>query len=419
MANDNMFYIVGIVYAMVIFGVLLFVLTKYNEKDQRCDVIDGWDTANLRAGKVDLNAAEVIDDGGNYNVPMLLNYNIKTAYNCCAVNTFKNSFVSECALKNCIKMGARCLDFEIYSVSDKPVIGLSSREANINMKESFNKVEFGRAMRVVNNLGWDEPYGDLPMIIHLRMKTKNLPVYNAMAKDIYNAFEGDKHLLDMKWSWDKFESRTNNMPKLTSETVNDGVLYKDVLSKSSSFDEDTIPITQLHINSTSLKKKVIIIMDVGSLFLGESAEGVSKFTNLLASRRDEDYTTILKYINLISPSKFCRTVRDFDVAQNTDAQNAKSIIENKTKLVFSGPNVQSSSQNVEREAHRKLGIQMIGFCFQNYSNGNTDSRIAKYHEWHNMFGALSRKIDDAYTYTMSSTKAADSGSFMPTIAVTN
>ena len=57
----------------------------------------------------------------------LLNYNIKTAYNCCAVNTFKNSWVSGCALKHCISAGARCLDFEIYSMNNNPVIGFSSK----------------------------------------------------------------------------------------------------------------------------------------------------------------------------------------------------------------------------------------------------------------------------------------------------
>ena len=69
--------------------------------------------------------------------PCLLQYHMKTAYNCCAINSSKNSFVNECALKYCIDQGARCLDFEIYSVDDRPVVGVSSKTGNTNMKESF------------------------------------------------------------------------------------------------------------------------------------------------------------------------------------------------------------------------------------------------------------------------------------------
>ena len=102
----------------------------------------------------------------------LLNYNIKTAYNCCAVNTFKNSWVSECALIHCIKVGARCLDFEIYSMNDSPVIGFSSRENNLNIKESFNKIDLHKAMNIINNKAFDPEItnecGNFPVIVNLK-----------------------------------------------------------------------------------------------------------------------------------------------------------------------------------------------------------------------------------------------------------
>lgn len=59
---------------------------------------------------------------------LLRDYYIKSAYNCCAVNRFKNSYVSKKALKICLSQGCRCLDFEIYSVDNKPVISVSDKK---------------------------------------------------------------------------------------------------------------------------------------------------------------------------------------------------------------------------------------------------------------------------------------------------
>ena len=56
----------------------------------------------------------------------LRDFYIKTAYNCCALGNFKNTFVSTCALEQVLRQRVRCLDFEIYSVNDKPVIAVSS-----------------------------------------------------------------------------------------------------------------------------------------------------------------------------------------------------------------------------------------------------------------------------------------------------
>ena len=72
-------------------------------------------------------------------------YFIKTAYNCCCAGNYKNDFVNICALQNCIKEGARCLDFEIYSVNNMPVIAASSVN-NITIKETYNSVPFANAM---------------------------------------------------------------------------------------------------------------------------------------------------------------------------------------------------------------------------------------------------------------------------------
>ena len=75
-------------------------------------------------------------------------YYIKTAYNCCALGEFKNTFVSLCALKEVIRQGVRCLDFEVYSINNDPVIAVSSL-SDYNIKESYNSLAFEKVMETI------------------------------------------------------------------------------------------------------------------------------------------------------------------------------------------------------------------------------------------------------------------------------
>ena len=70
----------------------------------------------------------------------LRDYYIKTAYNCCSAGKYKNDFVNLCALKDCIKQGARCLDFQVFSLNNQPVIAVSTKQ-ELFLKESY---KYGR-----------------------------------------------------------------------------------------------------------------------------------------------------------------------------------------------------------------------------------------------------------------------------------
>ena len=79
--------------------------------------------------------------GGNARI---FSFYVKTAYNCCSPGNFSNSFVSLCALRHCISLGARCLDFEIYSLDTEPVISTSTLSNDLAtsffIKETFNSL---------------------------------------------------------------------------------------------------------------------------------------------------------------------------------------------------------------------------------------------------------------------------------------
>ena len=112
----------------------------------------------------------------------LRDYYIKTAFNCCATGSVKNDFVDICALETCIKQGVRCLDFEIYSMNDNPVIAVSS-ENKYYIKESYNKIDFSVALTAISKAfsGSYAPNPNDPMILHFRIMTNNLKILDKIS----------------------------------------------------------------------------------------------------------------------------------------------------------------------------------------------------------------------------------------------
>lgn len=118
----------------------------------------------------------------------LKNFYIKTAYNCCAGGTYKNDYVDLCILKSVLKQGVRALDFEIFSIKNKPVVATSVEDGNYT-KESFNSIPFQDVMSVLQNYafsGSTSPNPNDPIFIHLRIKSENRIMFKNLAKIFKN-----------------------------------------------------------------------------------------------------------------------------------------------------------------------------------------------------------------------------------------
>jgi len=113
----------------------------------------------------------------------LCNYYIKTAYNCCSGGSYKNDYVDICNLKAVIKQGARCLDFEIYSVDGEPIVSTSTSN-NYYVKETYNVVKFADVMKIVDMYAFSDgaPNPADPIILHLRFKSNSQNMYKALVK---------------------------------------------------------------------------------------------------------------------------------------------------------------------------------------------------------------------------------------------
>ncbi len=130
----------------------------------------------------------------NENKSLIKNYYIKTAYNACCGDGYKNNFVNICALEKCIQIGARCLDFEIYSYNGEPIVA-SSTANNNSIKETYNYIKLTKLFDILNNKSFDQTYTSCandPMFLHFRIMSENKVIYDKFGEYI------EKYLINNK-----------------------------------------------------------------------------------------------------------------------------------------------------------------------------------------------------------------------------
>jgi hypothetical protein len=266
----------------------------------------------------------------------LRDYYIKTAYNCCSAGKYKNDFVNLCALKSCIKQGARCLDFEIYSINDLPVISVSSK-LDYSSKEAYNNVFFSDAMTVISSYAFSGntcPNPNDPLILHFRIMSNNPLIHDQMAMILYNTLED--RLLGKKFSYE-------------SDGLNLGSYG---------------PITKL-------MGKVIIMVD--------------KSNPLFTS------TKLNEYVNIASNSVFLRNMRYTDVKFCPDADEL--LYYNKQNMTIVLPDLSASNKNFSPAVAMTYGCQMLAMSFQNF-----DANMDYYTQLFDDYGSAFILRDKKYRY---------------------
>ena len=165
---------------IIAIGVCIWIYSKSTLEERECN----------RMNYMYPNFAAITSAKTDYKIHQ---YYIKTAYNCCCPSrAYTHTYVSTCALKNCLRQGARCLDFQIYSLDNNPVISVSSTD-DYGMKETYNSVPFSKAMRVINDLAFTSagtPCPDDPLFINLRIMSKNPDILVKMADDLKDTLGG-------------------------------------------------------------------------------------------------------------------------------------------------------------------------------------------------------------------------------------
>jgi hypothetical protein len=99
----------------------------------------------------------------------LVQCSIKASYN----SAYDGSNITTDALRHVLSRGCRFLDFEIYSIDEKPVVGYST-DPTYSSLTSSNSLPFQTLMETVitDGFGGTAPNTRDPVFIHLRIKTQ-------------------------------------------------------------------------------------------------------------------------------------------------------------------------------------------------------------------------------------------------------
>ena len=131
----------------------------------------------------------------------LRDYYIKSAYNAFNPDKFKNSTVSMDAGLYTLARGCRFIDFEVFSVDNQPVIASSSVNS-FNYKETYNHIPVSDAFEVLGSYAFSGakcPNPGDPFIIHMRIMSRNVTMYDNLAKVIAGSKTVARNLLGPKY----------------------------------------------------------------------------------------------------------------------------------------------------------------------------------------------------------------------------
>lgn len=240
----------------------------------------------------------------------LCDYYIKTAYNCCSGGSYKNDFVDICNLKSVLKQGVRCLDFEIYSIGDKPVVATSTID-DFYVKETFNSVFFKEVMKTLKNYAFSNstaPNPTDPIILHLRIMSNNQKMYSNLAH-IFKSYEN--FLLGKDYSFENYGKNIGSSPIL------------------------------------SLLGKIVVVVDRNNTAFLENKE-------------------FMEFVNMTSNSIFMRALTYYDVEYSPDITELQEY--NKLNMSIVLPNKGPNPDNPNTIVSRETGSQMVAMRYQNVDN---------------------------------------------------
>jgi len=313
---SSVILIIIALFVLIVLGVIWWIYNKLTLDNSNCNKMN-----KLYNDFPAIHTINISNGDFSYN---FRDYYIKTAYNCCSAGTVKNDFVNICALKNCIKQGIRCLDFEIYSVNNEPVIAVSSQNS-FDVKESYNTISFGNAMSIISDYAFSGstcPNPGDPLILHFRIMSNNKPIYDKMANTLYSS------------------------------------LSNRLLGKNFSYENNGTNFGQTPLQD--LMGKVIVIVDKANPLFSD--------------------TLLDEYVNMASNSVFMRALRFHDVKFTPDMQE---LIEfNKKNMSIVLPDLSPNTNNPSSILSLNYGCQMVALSLQSF-----DSSLEYYNEFFELMGS--------------------------------
>jgi hypothetical protein len=314
--NTTLVHIIGTTLVIFIAGcIAYYVYYKTTLLPKSCGRLNGKKSAALNSSWITTASS---DPSSQY---LLRDYYIKTAYNCCSTGNFSNDYVNVCALQHAIRMGCRCLDFEVYGKNGQPIISTSLSDDKC-IKETYNSVSFDEAMSAVASSAFSPssnvcPNPNDPLLLLFRIKTNDVNVLNSMADTIKSNLN-DRLIPDYNHEF--------GGKNICAEPVN------------------------------KFAGKIVIILENIPLLYQPGAERMYEITNLTSKT-------------------FLRILTVFDVLNGPDITELTSFNKQFMTIVLPVPSM--SAENYEPMAPSLAGCQCMAQSFQLTRGGN----LAVYNDW--------------------------------------
>ena len=320
-----------IIVGSIIFMVISWILYTLNKKGAACKKLDALYLDNSKHKTYSFLTpqgtvkGDAMQDGrpknffDNPNSSLLKNYYIKTAYNACCGDGYKNNFVNICALEKCIMLGARCLDFEIYSYNGEPIVAASTANNN-SIKETYNFIKLYDVLNLLSARCFDEEFNQCsndPMFLHFRIMSENAVIYDKFGEYIKdNLVAGKDNIVDIK----KFNYKNSNQDELL----------------------------QSHIASGEFDKKFVVMVNTMHVPILDT----SKLAEYVHIRSGSSTMRFLRYENLVAAGK----------------NNPLTVDESHRSLAIVLPNIDNTLDNFDPLLPFSNGCQFVGMKFQNIDN---------------------------------------------------
>jgi hypothetical protein len=322
-SSGQYFYITLSIIIFIVLLLFSWVANRLSLKTRSCNKLNIYwpsltnttyflnPTTQTTGAIVKQNSGFGIDTSNN----KLINYHVKSAYNCCCGDGYKNNFVALCALEKCIANGCRFLDFEIYSYNNVPIVAASTANSNY-IKETYNSLLLEEVLLTIKekafNLTSTNCAND-PLILNFRVMSTNLVMLKKMG-DIIESYLGDA----------------------------DGVFAIETRK------EETLLFAQME----ELYRKVIIICEFNPL------------PSIIDT--NADLSKLKDYVNLKAKGLNCNTFRYNQIASK---KGSVSFIEStKTKYTIVLPNLDNSIINFDPGFSFDTGCHAICMKHQNIDN---------------------------------------------------
>ena len=320
-----------IIVASIIFLVISWIFYTLNKKGAACKKLDVLYLDNSKHKTYSFLTpqgtvkGDAMQDGrpknffDNPNSSLLKNYYIKTAYNACCGDGYKNNFVNICALEKCIMLGARCLDFEIYSYNGEPIVAASTANNN-SIKETYNFIKLYDVLNLLSARCFDEEFNQCsndPMFLHFRIMSENAVIYDKFGEYIKeNLVAGKDNIVDIK----KFNYKNSNQDELL----------------------------QSHIASGEFDKKFVVMVNTMHVPILDT----SRLAEYVHIRSGSSTMRFLRYENLVAAGK----------------NNPLTVDESHRSLAIVLPNIDNTLDNFDPLLPFSNGCQFVGMKFQNIDN---------------------------------------------------